>query len=292
MLRIGIVGVDSTHTRANASILNGGQVDGARCVALWGHDRGIAEALARELGIAQVVDRPEDLLGGVDAVMICDRYGEAHFAHARPFVEAGCPTYVDKPMTDRLDEAKALVQMAKERGTRLMSGSSLRFAPAVLSLKERMLSLGPLRSVILTGPAEGAFPDPRARLLPFYGIHLTELMQALMGQGVAWVRSSGKGRNEVATVAYHDGRMAVLNLLRDWKVGYHLVVFGQDGWDEARFTTDDYQAAYVGQMQAFLHMVRTGEEPIPTASALEALETILAVDRSGQSGETIYLGGA
>ncbi|MCC7353588.1 MAG: Gfo/Idh/MocA family oxidoreductase [Anaerolineae bacterium] len=292
MLRVGIVGVDSTHTRANASILNGGQIGDARCVALWGHDRSIAAGLARELGIDQVVDRPEQLLSLVDAVMICDRYGEAHYAHARPFVEVGCPIYIDKPMTDRLDEAQALVRIAKERGTRLMSGSSLRFAPVVLSLKERLPALGPLRSIVLTGPAEGAFPDPRARLLPFYGIHLTELMQAIMGQGVAWVQSSGKGRNEVAAVAYRDGRMAILNLLRDWKVGYHLAVFGQDGGDEAQFTTNDYQVAYLGQMQAFLDMARTGAEPIPTDSTLEALETILAVDRSGQSGEIVHLTGA
>jgi len=291
MLGIGIVGVDSTHTRAYASLLNSGRAGEARAVGLWGHDRARAEELARELGIPLVVDQPEELVGKVDAVMICDRFGEVHPLHARPFVEVGCPTYVDKPMADRMDEAEALMRLAQARGTRLMSGSSLRCAPAVQALRARVPSLGPLRCVVITGPAEGAFPDPRARLLPFYGIHLTELMQAVMGSGVAWARSSGKGRNEVATVAYQDGRMAVLNLLRAWGLGYSVMAIGQEGWDEVRLAAGDYEAAYLGLLQAFLRLARTGEQPWPIQSALEALETILAIDRSGDSGETVYLSG-
>ncbi|MGD9497283.1 MAG: gfo/Idh/MocA family oxidoreductase, partial [Armatimonadota bacterium] len=43
------------------------------------------------------VDKPEDLIGMVDAVLVESQSGYQHLEKARPFLEAGIPTYIDKP---------------------------------------------------------------------------------------------------------------------------------------------------------------------------------------------------
>ena len=51
-----------------------------------------------------VVDAPEDVIGKVDAVIIATDRGDEHVWRAKPFVEAGLPVFVDKPLADNQDD--------------------------------------------------------------------------------------------------------------------------------------------------------------------------------------------
>src|SRR5690242_8149920 len=57
-----------------------------------------AEQVAQCALIPQVVEQPTDVIGQVDAVLIATDIGAEHVARARPFVEAGLPVFVDKPL--------------------------------------------------------------------------------------------------------------------------------------------------------------------------------------------------
>ena len=54
-------------------------------------DRAMAENCARASHIPHVVDRPEDMIGQVDAVICATDIGAEHVERCRPFVEAGIP---------------------------------------------------------------------------------------------------------------------------------------------------------------------------------------------------------
>ena len=75
----------------------------------------------------------------VDAVVVAVD-APAHFRLARAALEAGKHTFVEKPMTLSVDEAKELVDLARSRNLKLMVGHLLEYHPAVNYMKEMIAS--------------------------------------------------------------------------------------------------------------------------------------------------------
>ena len=126
MIRLGIVDFDSSHSvefakRLNHRIAPEEQwVEGAEIVAGCVLPSAIAEqsridgfvrTFTEELGLP-LVDRPEDLLGKIDGVLIEAVDGSVHLERARPFLEAGLPTFVDKPFACSVADAREMLTNA------------------------------------------------------------------------------------------------------------------------------------------------------------------------------------
>jgi len=79
----------------------------------------------------------EKVLGDseVDAVAIATDV-PSHFAVAQKSLEAGKHTYVEKPLTLKAADSRVLVELAREKGLKLMVGHLLEYHPAVNYLKE------------------------------------------------------------------------------------------------------------------------------------------------------------
>ena len=81
-------------------------IDGAEVTHVWTDNPADAELVAKVAALPNVVKNAEDVIGHVDAVLIATDKGEEHVARCRPFVEAGIPVFVDKPLcNNRLDLA-------------------------------------------------------------------------------------------------------------------------------------------------------------------------------------------
>ena len=61
-----------------------------------------------------MVARPEDVIGEVDAVIIATDKGYEHVERCRPFVEAGLPVFVDKPLADNEEDLRTFVRWVDE----------------------------------------------------------------------------------------------------------------------------------------------------------------------------------
>lgn len=46
-----------------------------------------------------LVDKPDEMIGQIDAVLIESVEGSFHYDRTAPFLEAGLPVFVDKPFT-------------------------------------------------------------------------------------------------------------------------------------------------------------------------------------------------
>ena len=116
MIKIGMIGADSTHTESYGKLVNlpGAPLYGrAQVVKLWGEDRAQAEAKAQQVQITQVVATPTEAISGVDLVMVCHRYGDDHPEPAQLAIAAGLPTFVDKPFANDFVDVHRLVELAK-----------------------------------------------------------------------------------------------------------------------------------------------------------------------------------
>jgi predicted dehydrogenase len=89
-----------------------------------------------------VLNSMEEVIGKVDGVMISDDVTMAHQRRARPFLEAGIPTFIDKSLSPDPSEAAEIIALAQSRGTPLMSCSALRYAKELMEAQDRIAGLG------------------------------------------------------------------------------------------------------------------------------------------------------
>ena len=97
-------------------------------------DLSMAEEIASSLGTRAFSDH-RDLIGHVDAVSIVVPT-QAHYAVSRDFLEQGVHLLIEKPITSRLDEADALLNLAGQKNCIIQVGHLERFNPAVMALKD------------------------------------------------------------------------------------------------------------------------------------------------------------
>ena len=124
--RVGVVGVGHVG-RHHARILS--EAPDVDLVSVVDIDRGRADMVASETQSRAEVDAAR-LLGQVDAVTIAVPT-EAHARVATPFLAAGIPVLVEKPIAASLAEADAMIRVARESGATFAVGHSERYNPAV-----------------------------------------------------------------------------------------------------------------------------------------------------------------
>jgi predicted dehydrogenase len=143
------------------------------------------------------------MIGEVDAVLLGDDIGDGkdHLDLLAPAVEAGLPTFCDKPLADTPVRARQLIALAAKHKAPLMSSSLFRHIAEVREVARLRQSgeLGPLRW--LTVGYSAACTDDFVRI---YGIHPVWAVAAICGVGfeaVSLVRYQGTG---LLTLTYKD----------------------------------------------------------------------------------------
>ena len=128
-LRVAVIGVGALgkhHARILASL------PGVSLAAVVDINRARAEEIAAAHGTRPLFDAGQ-LDGQIDAVTIAVPT-ELHARIARPFLEAGIPALVEKPIARTVEEADAMIAAAG-RGAVLAVGHTERFNPAVAAAR-------------------------------------------------------------------------------------------------------------------------------------------------------------
>lgn len=112
------------------------QLPGSQLVAVVDTRESMRQAVATELGTRAVADYRE-LLGQVDAVSIVTPT-PGHFPIAREFLEAGAHVLVEKPITETVEQARQLIDVAKHHDRLLQVGHLERFNAAVLAAEAHL----------------------------------------------------------------------------------------------------------------------------------------------------------
>ncbi len=286
VLRIGMVGVNTSHADAFARIFNGTadeppRLDSGKVVAIWGNpdDPERVANLTETHSIESAVSDPAKMIGSVDAVLVVDDTGGGalHAGLARPFLEAGLPVFIDKPMTTAYADAVALFDLADAHNAPLLSCSALRFAVEIEAARNALAAVGTLSSIVSVGPGDWFY----------YGVHAVELMGVVAGTGASWVHRHTLLDKDITVIGYEDGPAAVVETLRDAAYVFHLTAFGADG-----FTTvhvEDAIGFYTNTMRAFATMAETGIAPLRREQTLEVIAILEAGNRSAERGERVEL---
>ena len=127
MIKLGILDFDTSHCIEFTRRLNHVEgtakdqfVDGAQIViGCAGESKLSPERIAgfttqmKKFGVP-LVEKPADMIGKVDGMLIEAVDGTVHFDRARPFLEAGIPCFIDKPFTCSVADAKKILELVDE----------------------------------------------------------------------------------------------------------------------------------------------------------------------------------
>jgi len=290
-VKIGIIGLDTSHVIAFTKLLNDksdpSHITGARVIAAFKGgspdveasrtriDRFTAE-LKDKWGV-EIVGSIEELCKKVDAVLLESVDGRPHLNQVRPVFAAKKRVFIDKPFAASYADAREIIRLSRESGTPFFSSSSLRFAADLQAMK-RDEKLGAVLGAFTYGPAP---TEPHHPDLFWYGIHAVEALYTLMGSGcesVTRVRTYGV---DVVVGKWKDGRVGTMRGIRDGKQDYGAVAFGA----KANLTTptpmkSDYRNLLVEVVKFF----QTGAPPIQPEETLEMMAFMEAADLSKARG--------
>jgi predicted dehydrogenase len=275
-MKIGIVGAQNSHAASVARLVNVEKaVRGFAVTHLWGETDPLARTTAESGQIPVIVARPADMLGQVDGVMIDHRDGQYHLAAARPFVKAGVPVFVDKPMCRSLAAARRFLALRRACGAPVCTLSSIPYHRDLPAVQKEIRLLGRLRLLRLSGP--GDFRSPWGGIW-FYGIHQAELMVHLLGIGAREVSASVNGDDCTAVVAYPEGLTAVMSFLVDAPYQFTLQAIGHGGSLEVDMEHDPESLARTTRI--FTRMFRTRKEPFADQRMLAPIAVMEAMEKS------------
>ena len=245
------------------------RVPGVSVTHLWTDNPDEAAHVARASLIPQVVSRPEDVIGHVDAVLVSTDDGTDHVRRARPFVEAGLPVFVDKPLATTLEELRTFIAW-ESAGARILSSSGLRYAPELAEIAAHLPSFGELRWLSLA----------TAKTWERYGIHVLEPAFVLLGPGFESVRLDGQpGGVEVAHLVHRAGVQVTLPIIYDGGPSFGSVhVCGTKAHRQLRFA--DTYTAFRDQLLSYIAFVRSGRKPYPFSHTVEMMAVLIAGLRS------------
>jgi len=254
------------------------RIPGARVTHIWTDDPADAPRVAAASKIEHVVQRPEDVIGQVDAVIVATDDGDDHVRRARPFVEAGLPVFVDKPLATNLADLKQFVAWHSD-GRAILSTSGLRYAPEMRAVTQQRDDLGEIRWIT----------SLTCKTWERYGIHALEAVYPLVGPGFAHVQTVAQPGSDLVHLRHPSGVQLTIAAIHDAAGSFGAVhVYGTKGQLPLRLT--DTYTAFREQLVAFIEFVRTGRRPFPFQQTLELMAILIAGIRSReQAGKTVEL---
>jgi len=285
--RVGIIGLDTSHSPAFTRILNDSgaepDISGLRVVAAYPHGSpDIESSVSRipqyteevqALGV-EIVESIDALLERVDVVLLETNDGRPHLEQALQVIDAGKPMFIDKPIAGSLVDAVKIFDAAASRGTPVFSSSSLRFLEAVQAIREG--SIGDVLGVDTFSPApiEPTHPD-----LFWYGIHGVETLFAVMGTGCETVQRYHTAGADVVVGTWFDDRIGTFRGVRDGRRGYGATAFGTDS-----IATLSGSGGYRPLLAEIARFFRTGVAPVSPEETLEVYAFMEAADESKRLG--------
>ncbi len=288
MIRIGILGLDSTHAIEFTRLLAepGSSRPAARVIGAcrgsptdFPLSRQRAERIERqwrdELRLP-VFHSPAALVAASDALMVLTCDGRTRWFEVEPLLLARKPLFIDKPLSADWRDGTRIISAADRLGCPCFSASALRYrldaaAQAALSTER------PLRLTIAT-PAlsEVGHPD-----LSWHGIHAVEAAYALLGPGCRTVARESTPERDITHGVWPDGSSVAIERQAHPTAGtFPLSACWATG--EMGLSGHDYRPL----LEAIAHFFATGIAPVSSHEMTEVLGFIAAADASRDAGGT------
>ena len=272
--RIGYPAVTS-YLEANRDTLG---IPGVTVTHVWSQEKEISESIARAAGITNVVDHLPEMIGQVDAVILSRDDPENHKEMSRPFIEAGIPIFIDKPLAYSTEDLNWFSEQSRN-GKFIMSCSSMRYANECRIARQELKSFGKLELVTAVGKKDWKK----------YGVHLLEGLFGILDDPKAVsVRHLGELDKEVIQLRLEGGVEVMLHLFNDISGTFQISLFGQQGWKLIDIRNS--YSMFRDNIIEFVRSVEQGKPRLEFSKTENIMKIIIAARQSREEGRgVVYL---
>lgn len=291
-IKIGIIGLDTSHSKVFPEKINGGELPEYpefKIVAAYPYgSRTIESSYKRIPGYiedvkkygVEITNSIQELLDKVDCVMLETNDGHLHLEQAAEVLKAGKIMFIDKPVGANLEQAIAIFKLAEYYNVPVFSSSALRFVPQNQKLSKG--EYGKITGVDCYSPhrLEKSHPD-----FGWYGIHGVEILFTTMGTGCQYVnRMSSDSIVDVVVGKWNDGRIGTYRALQKGRSMYGGTAFTASKAVEVG-KSDRYLYLYL--LKEVLSFFKTREVPVSPTETLEIFTFMEASNISKAKGGKI-----
>ena len=282
-VKIGIIGLDTSHSPAFVKLLNGDdkQADYKDFTIVAAYPYGsktIQSSIDRipeyteevqKYGV-EIVNSISELLNKVDCVMLETNDGNVHLEQAEEVFKAGKILFIDKPIGASLAQAIAIFELANKYNVPVFTASSLRFSRQTIKLRNE--EFGKIIGADCYSPSsnEASHPD-----FSWYGIHGVETLFTVMGTGCQSVNRMSSEGTDVVTGLWNDGRIGTFRGIREGKAGYGGTAFTSNGIEPV--------GGYDGYGVLVDEVIKFFTTRVAPVSEKETLEIFTFMEASNQS---------
>lgn len=285
--RVGIIGLDTSHSVEFTKMLNAANPDAAYqgfhvTVAYAPGSKDIASSLemipgnlkqVKAFGV-EIVESISALLKKCDVVLLESNDGRVHLEQVMPVFKAGKRVFIDKPIAASLADTKEIFSAAAKYKVPVFSSSGLRFIESIQQVKNGSIGKVTGADVYTPSPTEKTHPD-----LFWYGIHGVEMLYALMGTGCNRLTRTTEADMDHITGVWADGRIGTLRGVKKGPYGFGGHAFGEKSIALIG-DFNSYQPLLL-QITAFF---QSGIPPVPPEETLEMMAFMEAADESKRTG--------
>jgi len=227
----------------------------------WTQDPEVTRKLCAASMIQNAVEDYRDFLGKVDAVIVARDDFESHFEMASPFLRAGLPVFVDKPLC--LDIAQLRELKPYLESGQLMSYSGMRYARELDEPRATFESFGRVKLI------RGAIVLSWEK----YGVHILDAVLGMPTPRPISV-SMTPGGHASAVIRFEDESLLQVDALGEAARTFHFEIFGTE--KNGAFDVTDNFSMFRRTLWEFTNSIESKRPAIPAERTLEIMRTLIA----------------
>lgn len=236
-----------------------------------------ALSVAKCSNIKNVVKKPEDMIDKVDAVICATDIPSEHVTRCRPFIEAGIPVFIDKPLADNEEDLKTFISW-KNSGFHFISSSSMRYKKSLEPYHKNHHELGELMYIC----------QPMCKKWETYGIHALESVYPFLGPGFLTVQNTGTSESNMVHITHKSGCDVHIPLKKEMYGAFSVTLLvGRYG--NIALSDNDHYYSFKKQQEMFVRYLRTGIEPFDFKETIELTKMVIAGIQSLKSGGGVII---
>ena len=168
----------------------------------WCIDPEMVRRVREKYPDVELVGDPRDMIGHIDGLILDDINAISLYPLlARPFLEAGIPTFVNRPFATSLAKGREMVETAAQHGTALLSASTWEFTESVGDLRAKAAEMSDIKGYV----AHNSMSDYYT-----HGLHGVWYIHAVLRDEIE------KGRGRMTAASY---------ITPNWRTPRGLVVY-------------------------------------------------------------------
>lgn len=234
----------------------------AEVTHIWTQNLEISQHIAKAVHIPHVVEHLEQMIPAIDGVLLARDDAHNHIEMARPFLEAGLPIYVDKPLALTRAEVDILFSLQQYPG-QLFTCSAFQYA-------RELAAVNVLKITHIDAYIKNDWDK--------YAIHLIEPIIKIVGyhqplERVNVIATDGK---KIANYLFSDGLTVQIKTFDKLNVKPTLHIFNDDGMTKVVF--EDTFFAFKAALESFIAGIKEKKEMIKKDFVLRCVEMIERVN--------------